>query len=208
MIILCTAKQEQILHLLFNTFFYVHYFTIALPFVLRAPIPCSSLYPIIIWNEIQTPWTSLSRNLFIKYLRRSEIYDGSSTIPNPNTASDIAKRALHPNCTYMNVAYCTERKLRPHMEDRSLKNELARLSPLSHQRSMESWRTSTWYLPPIHADSIPFGQDPISEYSVFERSCGRLSFPAVFKLVPTWSGNHLDTNLPRALSTFKNIDMN
>jgi len=79
-------------------------------------------------NEIQTPRRSVSRNLSIKYYsRRSEISDGYSAIQ--LTAGDIDKRALRPKDTHMNVAYWTDIKLRPYMEDRVLIDQVGSTIP-------------------------------------------------------------------------------
>jgi len=171
-----------------------------------------------IWNEIQTPLRSASRNLSIKYSRRSEISDGSSTIQ--LTASDIARRALRPNCTHMNAAYWTERNLRPYMEDRVLIDRIGSTVPafapeangeVSIPALLDRLDEVGGQVPgtPIHADSIPFGQEAISVYSVFDGHAGALAS----QFCSDWFSSYLvrqpsfDTNLPRALSsTFKNID--
>jgi len=171
-----------------------------------------------IWNEIQTPRTSVSRNLSIKYSRRSEISDGSSTMQ--LTAGDIAKRALRPNCTHMNVAYWTERNLRPYMEDRVLIDRVGSTVPafapevngeVGIPALLDRLGEADGQIPgiPIHADSIPFGRDPISVYSVFDGHAGALAS----QFCSDWFSSYLvrqpsfDTNLPQALSsTFKNVD--
>jgi hypothetical protein len=167
-----------------------------------------------IWNEIQTPRRSASRDLSIKYSRRSEISDGSSTIQ--LTASDIARRALRPNCTHMNAAYWTERNLRPYMEDRVLIDRIGSTVPaangeMSIPALLDRLDDVGGQVPGthVHADSIPFGPEAISVYSVFDGHAGALAS----QFCSDWFSSYLVrqpsfyTNLPRALSsTFKNID--
>jgi|AntRauTorckE5430_2_1112549.scaffolds.fasta_scaffold07231_1 hypothetical protein len=171
-----------------------------------------------IWNAMQSQQTNIAKNLSIKYSRRSEISDGSATAQ--ISAADIMKRALRPNSTHVNVSYWTERNLRPYMEDRVLIDRVGYtlpvfISEISEEISIPALVNGLDEIDelvstgPIHIDSISFGQNPISLYSVFDGHAGALAS----QFCSDWFSSYLvkqplfHTNLPKALeSTFKSID--
>jgi hypothetical protein len=171
-----------------------------------------------IWNAMQSQQTNIAKNLSIKYSRRSEISDGSATAQ--VSAADIMKRALRPNSTHVNVSYWTERNLRPYMEDRVLIDRVGStlpvfISEISEEISIPALVNGLDEIDelvstgPIHIDSISFGQNPISLYSVFDGHAGALAS----QFCSDWFSSYLvkqplfHTNLPKALeSTFKSID--
>jgi hypothetical protein len=165
-----------------------------------------------LWNEMPSQRGLFERDhLSIKYSKRSEISDGSET--KPASESEIAQRVLRPNSTHVNASFWSERNLRPYMEDRILLDRVgSTFAPFSSEvkgklsipalidkldRVGRNIKGS-----PVNADSLPFPQEAISLYGVFDGHAGSLAsqFCSDWMTSYLYENPFFPTDIPKALS--------
>lgn len=172
-----------------------------------------------IWNEV-SPKYAAQRDLSIKYSRRSQINDGSMV--QSEKVADIAKRALRPNYTHVNASYWTEKNLRPYMEDRILLDRVGSMVVTNNDskhvcglemsallQKLDNVNNLVNGSPGHPEESMPYIQEPISIYGVFDGHAGARAS----QFCSDWFSSYLRRqnsfidNIPEALkSTFANID--